>query len=198
MSLMIKEDKNSMNIINRIKAFFSHNNSPVELDLHAAEIREGRAYLHPKEGNVTYLVKSDDISIFLNHGVSLTNEDIIKFEKGHEKPEEAQKEKTPKEKTPKEKVSAPETKETSAHPVQSHEFDQYKKRILTMTLYESEYEAIMLNAKQYGFKRADYILACINSAPQKKMQKEHEKIVKNHNKLRDMQKQDKVKAANLH
>ena len=51
-----------MKIINRIKAFFTHHDEPVELDLVAAEIREGKAFLHPRgEENVTYLVRSDDI-----------------------------------------------------------------------------------------------------------------------------------------
>ena len=131
------------------------------MDLVAAEIREGKAYLHPREEDVTYLVNSNDISIFLNHGKTLKNTDILKIE-------------------------------TKTSAVSNHELDKYKKRIMTMTLYESEYDAIMKSAEQYGFKRTDYVLACINSASQKKMEKEYHKIVKNHKELQKMQKQHKV------
>ena len=53
-----------MNIIKKIRALFTHEKEDVELDLIAAEIKEGKAFLHPRgEENVTYLVRSDDIEI---------------------------------------------------------------------------------------------------------------------------------------
>ena len=68
-----------MKIINKIKAFFTHHDEPVELDLVAAEIRAGKAFLHPRgEENVTYLVRSDDIEITLSKGRSLSPKDIFK------------------------------------------------------------------------------------------------------------------------
>ena len=70
-----------MKIRNILKAFFFHKEEPVELDLSAAEIREGKAYLHPKnEQGVTYLVRSNDIEISLSKGLSLSSGDIIKIE----------------------------------------------------------------------------------------------------------------------
>lgn len=36
----------NMKIINKLKAFFSHREEAVEMDLVAAEIKEGKAFLH--------------------------------------------------------------------------------------------------------------------------------------------------------
>ena len=64
-----------------LKALFFHKEEPVELDLTAAEIREGKAFLHPKnEKGVTYLVRSDHIEISLSKGFSLSPEHIVKIE----------------------------------------------------------------------------------------------------------------------
>ena len=67
-----------MKIIKKLKAFFCKNNEPVELDLVAAEIKEGRAYLHTKgEESVTYLVRSNDIEVRLSKDVSLREADVL-------------------------------------------------------------------------------------------------------------------------
>lgn len=71
-----------MKILHKLKAFFLKNEQPVALDLSAAEIRGGRAYLHPK-GNqqITYLVRSNDIEIYLNRGKELLDDDIVVIKK---------------------------------------------------------------------------------------------------------------------
>ena len=64
--------------LQKLKALFFKDNHPVSLDLAAAEIKEGKAYLHPKEDHtLAYLVKSDDIEIRLSKGKSLTDQDIL-------------------------------------------------------------------------------------------------------------------------
>lgn len=58
-----------MKIIKKLKALFFKDDQPISLDLAAAEIKEGRAYLHPKsEQYLTYLVRSDDIEVRLSKG----------------------------------------------------------------------------------------------------------------------------------
>ena len=67
-----------MKIIKKLKALFFKDDQPISLDLFAAEIKEGRAFLHPKdEPNLIYRVKSDDIEIRLSKGKSLTDKDIM-------------------------------------------------------------------------------------------------------------------------
>ena len=174
-----------MKIINKIKAFFFHQDEPVELDLIAAEIKEGKAYLHPRgEDNVTYLVRSDDIEITLCKGRSISPKDIFKVGPKQRKlekedPKEAQKEpKKPTEKEP--KVIQRGTNAKEALPTSSDEFDRFKKKKFTVSLYPDEYEAVMAIMKEYGYKRADFVMACVNSATKGTMEKAHKKIVKNH------------------
>lgn len=38
-----------MKIIKKLKALFFKDDQPISLDLYAAEIKEGRAFLHPKD-----------------------------------------------------------------------------------------------------------------------------------------------------
>lgn len=181
-----------MKIINKIKALFIHQEEPVELDLIAAEIKEGKAFLHPRgEENVTYLVRSDDIEITLSKGRSLSPKDIFKTEPKPKVPEkDAKKEvkkdpKQPFEKEPNSnrKIALPmETAQTSAD-----EFDRFKKRKFVVSLYPDEYDAIMSSMKKYGYKRADFVLACVNSAAKGTMEKAHKKIAKSHNEIRKEQ-----------
>ena len=71
-----------MKIIKKLKAFFCKNNELVELDLVAAEIKEGRAYLHTKgDEPATYLVRSNDIEIRLSKDASLRELDVLQIKK---------------------------------------------------------------------------------------------------------------------
>ena len=83
-----------MKIIKKLKALFLKDDRPVSLDLAAAEIKEGRAYLHPKENpTITYRVKSDDIEVRLSKGKSLTDQDIVLIGKRKEPTKDSLKQK---------------------------------------------------------------------------------------------------------
>ena len=167
-----------MKFINRIKAFFRKNNEHVELDLRAAEIKEGKAFLHTKgDEPVTYLVRASDIEIRLNKDASLSELDIL----------------TIKRKTPAEKQKAPEQKDSAKKdkkipnandsPSKNNVIyadDRFRKRTFSMTVYQEEYDMLMESIKEYGYKRADFVLACVNTASKGSMEKAHKKIVKSH------------------
>ena len=176
-----------MNIIKKIKAFFVHQDETVELDLVAAEIKEGKAFLHLRgEENITYLVKSDDIDIILNKGRSLEPKDILKVERKHKEGKNETKEvdgntkKQSDDKTPKTEKS---NVVQRIVPTASNEFDRFKKKKFVVSLYPSEYETVMTSMKEYGYKRADFVMACVNSATKGSMEKAHKKIVKTHKEL---------------
>lgn len=173
-----------MKIINKIKAFFFHQEEPVELDLIAAEIKEGKAFLHPRgEENVTYLIRSNDIEITLSKGRSLNPKDILKTKPKSKEPEKDAKQ--PSTKDPKsDRTSIPPLETTQAA---TDEFDRFKKKKFVVSLYPDEYDAIMSSMKEYGYKRADFVLACVNSAAKGTMEKAHKKIVKSHNEIRKEQ-----------
>lgn len=162
-----------MKLMNRIKAFFRKNNEPVELDLRAAEIKEGRAFLHTKgEDAITYLVMASDIEIRLNKDASLSELDVL----------------TVKRKTPVEKQKTVDTKDKTNQTAQNspsksgviYADDRFRKRTFSMTVYQDEYDMLMESIKEYGYKRADFVLACVNTASKGSMEKAHRKIVKTH------------------
>lgn len=167
-----------MKIFKRIKAFFTHEDEPVELDLAAAEIKEGKAYLHPKgEEKVTYLVRSDDIRIHLNNSRSLTSKDIIKIAPKPPKEPAETKARNDKEKVP----STTPRKPTTPVVVQKttpNEFDKFKKKTFTVSLYPEDYDTLMSSMKGYGYKRADFVMACVNSASRMTMERAHKRIQK--------------------
>ena len=176
-----------MKIRNILKVFFFLKEEPVELELSAAEIREGKAFLHPKnEQGVTYLVRSDNIEISLSKGFSLSQEKIIKIDpkSKQKKPEDASKEKSLK----KSKTTQTAGNDTSTSSVADNEFDKYKKRKFIVSLYPDEYDSVMSSMKEYGYRRADFLLACVNTATKGTMEREHKKIVKIHTALRKEEK----------
>lgn len=167
-----------MKILKRVIAFFTHEEAQVELDLAAAEIKEGRAYLHPKgEEKVTYLVKSNDISIHLNNGRSLSQKDIIKIAPKPPKEVAPPTAQPPKEKKPGTSPRKP-TAPVFVQKTAPNEFYKYKKRIFTVSLYQEDYDALIASMKGYGYKRADFVMACVNSASKTTMERAHKKILK--------------------
>ena len=167
-----------MKLMNRIKAFFRKNNEPVELDLHAAEIKEGKAFLHTKgDEPVTYLVRASDIEIRLNKDTSLSELDVLTIKK--KTPVEKQKTLAQKDAERKDKKSQNTTDSPSKNGV-IYADDRFRKRTFSMTVYQEEYGMLMESIKEYGYKRADFVLACVNTASKGSMEKAHKKIIKNH------------------
>jgi len=181
-----------MKIMKRIRAFFTHQEEQVELDLIAAEIKEGKAFLHPRgEEHVTYLVRSDDIEITLSKGRSLGPKDIFRM---GPKPKNPEKEKKEEEKKPQKQPPIKDPKGGNKKPVSKEitqtepgEFDKFKKKKFVVSLYPEEYDAIMASMKEYGYKRADFVMACVNTATKGTMEKAHKKIVRSHNEMRKEQ-----------
>ena len=167
-----------MKLMNRIKAFFRKNNEPVELDLHAAEIKEGKAFLHTKgDEPVTYLVRASYIEIRLNKDASLSELDVLTIKK--KTPVEKQKTLAQKDAERKDKKSQNTTDSPSKNGV-IYADDRFRKRTFSMTVYQEEYDMLMESIKEYGYKRADFVLACVNTASKGSMEKAHKKIIKNH------------------
>lgn len=178
-----------MKIINKIKAFFCKENEPVEMDIVAAEIKEGKAFLHPKDQpEVTYLIRSDDIRISLSEGRSLCAHDILSVmpkAKDIAKKQEQQPNKESSKETPA-KTKAPQdsTTQSEQHPsLPLPGFEKYKKRTFSVSLYPEEYDRIIENMKEYGYKRADFLLACVQTAKKTSMEKAHKEIVNTHKQM---------------
>lgn len=173
-----------MKVLHKLKALFVKNAQPVVLDLCAAEIKGGRAYLHPKGNHqITYLVRSDDIEICLNGNKELSDDDILVIKK-QEDPSIAKKDRPSSNK----QVSG-----NNENNSESYEdvYDRFKKKTFSVSLYQYEYDTLMSTIKEYGYRRADFILASANTATRGTMEREHKKLVKVHKELRKEEKQRK-------
>lgn len=178
-----------MKIINRIKAFFRKWDEDVELELASAEIREGKAFLHTKgDQSMTYLVRANDIEIRLNKDAIISEVDILTVKKPTKEEEKKEKEKDKEiKKAEKKKGDAAKTPTAengdAAAPATVYDFDRFKKRKFSISVYPEEYEAIQEAMKEYGYKQSDFVLACINTATKSTMEKAHKKIIKSHREI---------------
>lgn len=57
-----------------------------------------------------------------------------------------------------------------------------------MSLYQHEYDALMNTIKEYGYKRAEFIIASANTATRGTMDRERKKIVRVHQEIRKEEK----------
>lgn len=178
-----------MKIINRIKAFFRKWDEDVELDLASAEIREGKAFLHTKgDQPMTYMVRANDIEIRLNQNAVISEVDILTVKNPSKEAEKKEKEKEKEIKKAEKKMGAAAKIATVENgvapaPATGYDFDRFKKRKFSISVYPEEYEAIQETMKEYGYKQSDFVLACINTATKSTMEKAHKKIVKSHREL---------------
>lgn len=183
-----------MKIIKKLKALFFKDDRPVSLDLAAAEVKEGKAYLHPKEDRtITYLVKSDDIEVRLSKGKSLTDKDILvigKRKKTEKDPKKA-KENTPKQET--DKKSTPKAKDPSDPGNVVYDLSRFKKKTFSVSLYPEEYDRLMDTIQKSGYKRSEFILASSVSATEKRMASAQKKVVIARKELRKEEKELKAK-----
>ena len=165
-----------MKIIRKLKAIFSKERQTVVLDLEAAEVKAGRAYLHPK-GNkgLTYLVRSNDIEIHLSRNKELSDDDIVLLKRNVDSPSDKKEKKTIEHKT---------RTRASGSPNSSEMFDRFKKRTFSVSLYQHEYDTLMKAISDYGYKRAEFILASANTATRGTMERERKKIVRDHKEIR--------------
>lgn len=172
-----------MKIIHKLKAIFVKAQKPIILDLAAAEIKEGRACLHPKgDRQAIYLVKSDDIEIYLSKNKELPDDDIRVLKRK----EDALTDK-------KEKQTAKENENRNSDLSNSEEiYDRFKKRTFSVSLYQHEYDALMNTIKEYGYKRAEFIIASANTATRGTMERERKKIVRVHKEIRKEEKTAKA------
>ena len=171
-----------MKIINKIKAFFRKDNDPIEMDIYAAEIKEGKAFLHPKnDPKATYLIRSDDIRISISEGRSVAGQEIIAVVPKSKQPMDAQKEQTQQEIEKKARETAAkkgEQQNSTNQPIFAIPgFERYKKRTFSVSLYPEEYDMIIENMKGYGYKRADFFLACVQTAKKTNIEKAHKQIL---------------------
>lgn len=66
-----------MKIMTKIKAFFRWRNENAELEVSAAEVRQGKVFLHPADDEEhVYCMKADMVDIIINPHKEIREEDV--------------------------------------------------------------------------------------------------------------------------
>lgn len=162
-----------MKILSKIRAFFTHNDEPKEINLSAAEIRGNKVFLHPLEdAETTICLKASEVDIHINPGTSIKDSAFFIFQ-------------NPKKKSAKKGVLAPklgainipgeaplERSNTGHSEAGQSAFAPYKTSMKTVSfrVYPEEYDALMEIIRSNGYKKAEYLLACVHAAKKKSME----------------------------
>lgn len=173
-----------MKLLSKIKAFFQYRGQQAELDASAAEIKNGRVYLHPKDNpSKVYCIRSNTVDILISPRENICEEDLEILE--IKKPEsaassgETQIDPTPAPSTAEAEQSSTQSK-ASIRPRPLNAFYQPMKRI-TFTMYPEEYDMFMSSMQKDGFKKkTEFFLACVSSAKKNSMQANYQKYAAEH------------------
>ena len=170
-----------MKLIKKIKAFFRKDDEPVEMDIVAAEIREGKAFLHPKENpKKTYFVRARDIKIILDEGQNVLSSSTLTVLETPNNPQS----KKDKGREIRAAMKAHEKTNASTNNHQIDGFERFQKRTVQFSLYPEEYALLTELIKETGYKQTEFIWACIQAAKRPGIEKAHNQIIKVHKRLR--------------
>lgn len=164
-----------MRLFSKIKAFFQYRGQPAELDVSAAEIKNGHVYLHPVDDtSKVYRIRSNAVDILVSPHEDIHEEDleILEIKRPKTSP-------TGKKGPDTLSTQAPDAQKASPHtgsvPTQSSKVFHQSMKKLTFTLYPEEYEMIMSNIKENGYKKTEFLLACVSSAKKNSMQANYQR-----------------------
>lgn len=161
-------------IFGKIKAYFNVKGKSMEMDLSAAEIKDGKAFLHPvDDDNHVYMIKTKDVSIFINPEDEISEEDITVADYPKEKPATGEPDK-------KKGTLYDSEKEPTAFDLPAFK----NKKVVRFSLYNDEYETLMKYIDENGYKKAEFFLACANAAKKNSMTSLYNKYLQDHKQRR--------------
>lgn len=175
-----------MKLITRIKAFFRWKNQNAQLEVSAAEIRQGKVFLHPVDDEEhVYCMKADMVDIIINPHKDIRDEDVQIFKRKKPAAEAAnQTEKKAKEKGDptkprKEKEPRQRTGESTYTP-RPISYYMPKMKTVSFVLYEDEYESLMNGIKTNGYRKTEFLLACVDAAKKNSMEATYRRYTAEH------------------
>lgn len=158
-----------MKIINKIRAFFTFKGEKQEMELSAAEVKENGVFLHPVDDpKHTFFVKSNSVDIFINPDREISENDIFTVDK----------ETVKKSGTNDNNMKEGETY-INIRPLALSKFMPAKRRFSVM-LYQDEYDTLIKNITENGYKKAEYFLACMTSAKKQNFDATYKKYTTEH------------------
>ena len=180
-----------MEILKKIRAFFHLQGRQVEMTLEAAEIRGNKVFLHPADDpEHTVCVKACAVDLYINPLAETPDEDVSMIDHKKRRTDrqdvpltdgmKSKAQKGPSKAEPTEKSS-----QNTYEPVDV-DYKQFmpKMRTVSMRLYQEEYEMLMENIQVNGYKKTEYLLACVAAAKKKSMQTEYQKYYTEHQQRR--------------
>ncbi len=185
-----------MKLFNKIKAFFKYKGEEAEVEASAVEIHDGYVYLHSVEDpSQVRRIRSNAVDIFISPNENISEDDIEFFERKRKSSSEEQvpsdeeksnipspsKEQEVNVNTP---LHVPESYpensglNTAATPYTTdhHRYQRPQMRKVSFTLYPDEYEMLMSNIKEKGYKKTEFLLACVTSAKKNSMESAYRKL----------------------
>lgn len=190
-----------MKLMAKIRALFTMKGSQHELELASAEVRQNGVILHPAEDpSRKYFVKADEVDIIIKPGAEISEEDFIIWDRtvNADPGEPTQVNHTAEDPSPNPESifvfvtdeGAPNGgKDDSKRFVDSSPFNEFatgsgwqkpKKKSFTLMLYPDEHEKLMQLIKDNGYKKAEYILACVESAKKTSMESNYKRFTEDH------------------
>lgn len=168
-----------MKLLNKIRAFFTFNGERLKMELSGAEVRHNGIFMHPTDDpTCTFFVKSNSVDIFINQDGEIAEDDISVIDK------KVAKVKDKKEKSP---------TDAKTRPLISTRFIPEKKRF-SVLLYADEYDMLMKNITENGYKRTEYFLACMTSVKKQNFDSVYKKYTSEHKKRRQLEKEESAAA----
>ena len=160
-----------MKILSKIKALFRYRNQDAELEVSAAEIRNGKVFLHPADNKEqVYCIKSNVVDIVINSLENITEDDleIINVKDSNRISSIKQ---TPEESTVKEKFSTNHNGHIGSNTRnQSYSNFMPKMKKVSFSVYPEEYDMLMKSIHESGYKKTEFLLGCVSAAKKNSME----------------------------
>ena len=169
-----RKGNSKMKILNKIIAFFKFNGESRQMELSGAEVRNKGVFLHPiDDPHHVIFIKSNTVDIVIDNNAEIKEDNISVIDK------EVVKQIEP---TTRESIDNTDVEgKPVVRPLSYSKFMPSKRRFSIM-LYQDEYDMLIKNITEHGYKKAEYVLACINSAKKKSFENTYKKYNDEHKK----------------
>lgn len=169
-----------MSFLKTILAHFHFNGQPIEMPLLSARIKDGIAFLRPKEqSDKVFAVRAEKIEIFLDN---LGDDSVRILEKDEDEQEGSSGSSPPAEASPEPPSGKGKRRQ---RPAAAQDFDFLEEKSFSAKMYASERAEIINAYKAINAKRSDFLLACVRVASPKRVNAELKRIQKEHEAMQD-------------
>lgn len=160
-----------MKILTKIRAFFTHKDEPKEMTLSAAEIRGNNVFLHPiDDTETTICLKASEVDIHINPGASIKDGAFFLFQNPQKKNAEKGTLNRSKTNAPGKAPLAGNDTSNSCNTQSAYPLYKTPMKTVSFRVYPEEYDALMEIIRSNGYKKAEYLLACVHAAKKKSME----------------------------